>query len=67
METSLYIFIGISFITIFGLFYMLYRNQKVYRLRIRIIDLCSDYNKRHIHNMEDYEQLENTLIDKEWE
>jgi hypothetical protein len=29
-------------------FYMLYLNKKVYELRIKIIDLCGDYDKRHI-------------------
>lgn len=38
----------IGVIGLIGTSYMMDRNKKVYKLRIRILDLCEDYNKRHI-------------------
>lgn len=37
-------------------FYMLYRNHRVYKLRSKLIDLCSDYDKRHSREFTDHRQ-----------
>ena len=64
MESTHSFIIGFCIGIIIICFYILYRNKKVLKLRVKIIQMCGDYNKHHIQSGNNTEDAWDWCFDK---